>query len=210
MPYEVAPPNVDFLRQLQAMTKSQGALFILDEIRSGFRIELGGAQKAFNLDPDLSTFSKAMANGHALSALVGKRTIMSDILKLGLSVTYYRSPDAMAAALATIDILQAEEGPKRLAMLGGRLFRGLDEAIASSGLPARTVGLPATPFLEFDYDQAHLRARAMRLFCAGMLHRGVLMAPAHHWFVCTSMSENDIDQTVAAAAKVLSRIEAKL
>lgn len=210
MPYEIDAPEAGFLQGLQALARHHGALFVLDEVRSGFRIALGGAQQYFGLEPDLSAFSKAMANGHAISALAGRAAIMGQILKLGLTVTFYRSPDVMAASLATLDVLERENGPARLAALGERLMRGLDAAAGQAGVPARMVGFPATPFLRFEHRHANVRDKAMRLFCNGMLRRGVLMTPAHHWFVCTGMTQADIDDTVAAAREVLSELESRL
>lgn len=210
MPYEIQAPVPGYLQAMQQLARQHGALFVLDEVRSGFRIALGGAQDYFGLDPDLTAFGKALANGHALSVLAGRRQYMSQILKLGLTVTYYRSPDAMAAALATLDILQAEEGPARLAHLGTRLMNGLGAAIRSSGVQATMVGFPATPFIHFDYTHPNENAAAMRQFCNGMLRRGVLMTPAHHWFVCTAMSDEDIDFAIEAAAEAFADIRSTM
>ena len=204
MPYEIEAPRPGYLEQLKQLTHEHGALFIFDEIRSGFRIALGGAQEHFGVVPDLAAFSKGIANGHAISVLAGRRVFMRRILDLGLTVTYYRLPDAMAAALATIGQLESNGGPARLAALGTRLMAGLSEAAASAGVPARMVGFPATPFIEFGYDSQSANEQAMRRFCNGMLGRGVLMMPAHHWFLCTSMDESDIDLTVETAMDVLN------
>jgi len=204
MPYEIEAPRPGYLAELKRLTHEHGALLVFDEIRSGFRIALGGAQEHFGVVPDLAAFSKGIANGHAISVLAGRRIFMRRILDLGLTVTYYRLPDAMAAALATIGELESGDGTVRLAALGTRLMAGLDEAAARAGVPARMVGFPATPFIEFGYDSQPARDQAMRRFCNGMLGRGVLMMPAHHWFLCTSMDESDIDLTVETAAEVFT------
>jgi glutamate-1-semialdehyde 2,1-aminomutase len=210
MPYEIEPPEGGFLLELQALARANGALFVLDEVRSGFRISLGGAQQYFGLSPDLAAFGKAMGNGHAISVLAGRRSLMRHVLKIGLTVTYYRSPDAMAAALTTLRILEEEDGPGRLAMLGGRLLRGLKAALWTSGVEGRAVGFPQTPFIRFDQQRPDVRAKAMRLFCNNMLKRGVLLTPAHHWFVCTSMREEDIDLVIGAAEEALHAVSREL
>lgn len=207
MPYELEAPRAGFLHELQYMTKANGSLFVLDEVRSGFRIAMGGAQQYFSLEPDLSAFSKAMANGHAISALAGRSAVMKHILKLGLTVTYYRSPDAMAAALATLSILEQERGPDKLACLGTRLMNGVDSAIKSTRVRAAMIGYPSTPHIRFNYENEHTNEKAMRIFCSVMLQRGVLLSPAHHWFVCTSMSFADIDFAVDAALVALEHVE---
>ncbi|MCL4553176.1 MAG: glutamate-1-semialdehyde 2,1-aminomutase, partial [Candidatus Marsarchaeota archaeon] len=107
------PPVNDFLHETQRLCHENGALFILDEIITGFRWHLGGAQKVHNITPDLSTFGKAMANGFSISALVGKREIM----ELGglhhnrervflLSTTYGAETHSLAASLETMKILE--------------------------------------------------------------------------------------------------------
>lgn len=206
MPYDTEAPDERYLPGLQALARDCGALFVLDEIRSGFRLAIGGAQAYFGLDPDLAAFGKAMANGHAISALTGRREVMRHILDLGLTVTYYRSPDAMAAALATLDQIVERGVPDRLDRLGRRLFAGLGDAFAASGVAGGPIGLPATPFIRFEHEEEAARARAMRYFCNGMLERGILMTPAHHWFLCAAMTEADMDRTAAAAAEVLSQM----
>lgn len=210
MPYEIEAPAPGYLQAMRAIAHRHGALFILDEVRSGFRIGLGGAQTHFGVTPDLTAFGKAMANGHAISALAGRREIMARILDLGLTVTYFRSPDAMAAAMATLETLEQNDVPARLALLGARLMAGLDEAAHETGTPARAVGLPATPFLRFEHAREADRDKAMRLFCNAMLSQGHLMTPAHHWFVCAAMCEADIDQTVQAARQALQMLQRML
>jgi glutamate-1-semialdehyde 2,1-aminomutase len=127
-----------------------------------------------------------------------------------MTVTYNRMPDSMAASLATIERLDRGSGPTRLSVLGQRLKDGLDRVARLAGVAATSIGLPATPFIQFDYDSETVRDHAMKLFCNGMLRRGVLLTPAHHWFLCTSMREQDIDETVGAASQVFEEIKGKL
>jgi glutamate-1-semialdehyde 2,1-aminomutase len=206
MPYEVETPRDGYLRCLRELCHQNGALFILDEVRSGFRISLGGAQTHFNVRADLVTYGKALANGHAISVLAGKREYMKHVLGIGMTATYFRMPDAFVAALATLEELEACDGPTRLARLGQKLMDGLDECASRLSVPLKSVGLPSTPFITFHYDLESRRERALRLFCNGMLTKGVLVSPAHHWFICTMMNECDIEHTLSAAAEVICEI----
>ncbi len=206
MPYEIEYPEPGYLEGLRDLCRQHGAVFILDEIRSGFRISLGGAQAYFGIEADLVTYGKALANGYAISALAGRKMYMKHILSVGLTVTYYRMPDAMAAANATIDELIRIDGPRRLEALGRALMRGLDNAANEAGVPAHSKGLPWTPFIQFAYESQSRSERALRLFCNGMLSRGVLLSPSHHWFLCTSMSEKDIERTLEMAREVFSEV----
>lgn len=210
MPYELEAPSTGYLAAVQDLAHKNGALLVFDEVRSGFRIDLGGAQAAFGVRPDLSAFGKAMANGHAISALAGRRDVMSKILELGLTVTYYRSPDAISAALTTLQLLERDDVPAKLARLGARLMQGLDEAAHHAGVPARSIGLPATPFIRFEHTREPDREKAMRLFCNAMLGLGHLLTPAHHWFVCGAMTETDIDATVLASREAFALVKRML
>jgi glutamate-1-semialdehyde 2,1-aminomutase len=206
MPYELGPPDRDYLHELRELCSLHGALFVLDEIRSGFRIAIGGVQETLGLSADLVTYGKALSNGYALSVLGGAKRVMSQILKLGLTITYFRQSDAMAAALATLDVLVDCDGPARLDRLGTRLMAGLDSAAAAAGVPARAVGLPATPFVQFSFQTPAQDARAMRIFCNAMLEYGVLLTPAHHWFLCTTMGEDDMDRVVDACCLAMKEV----
>jgi glutamate-1-semialdehyde 2,1-aminomutase len=206
MPYDVDPPDRDYLLGLQALCRSYGALFILDEIRSGFRIAMGGIQEKLGITADLVTYGKAIANGHALSVLGGAKRYMRDILRVGLTITYFRQPDAMAAALATIDLLIEQDGPAKLERLGGKLMRGVDAAAVAAAVPARAVGLAATPFVRFSCGSPAADERAMRIFCNAMLEQGVLATPAHHWFLCTSATDADIDFAVEACGAAMREV----
>lgn len=210
MPFEIDPPLPGYLLELQHLAHEHGSLFVLDEIRSGFRVSMGGAQQLYGLNPDIAAFSKAMANGHSISVLAGRREVMRHVLKIGMTVTFYRSPDAMAAALTTLAILERENGPTRLAMLGERLKDGLNNTLHATSIRGQAVGFPAMPFIRFSYPNMNANDKAMRLFCNGMLRRGVLLAPAHHWFVCTAMQEDDIDFTLEAARSTLEEMEGRV
>jgi glutamate-1-semialdehyde 2,1-aminomutase len=206
MPYELHPPDREYLQGLQDLCRAHGALFVLDEIRSGFRIAIGGVQETLGITADLVTYGKALSNGYALSVLGGAKRFMSQILRVGLTITYFRQSDPMAAALATLDVLVEEDGPARLDRLGARLMAGLDAAAAAAGVPARAIGLPATPFVQFSFGEAARDARAMRIFCNAMLESHVLLTPAHHWFLCTAMREEDIDYAVEASQAAMGEV----
>lgn len=110
----------------------------------------------------------------------------------------------MAAAVATLEALDRSDVPARLTALGERLMSGLDRTFATSGVPGRAVGFPATPFVRFDDPRPNVRDSMVRHFVKGMLAESVLMCPAHHWFLCAAMTDADADAIVTAAARVLA------
>jgi glutamate-1-semialdehyde 2,1-aminomutase len=207
------PPDDGYLHGLQAICQENDVLFILDEVITGFRLGPGGAQEAFGLQPDLSTFAKAMANGAPIGAFTGTRDIMS-VLEGGRvrhAGTYNASPIGLAAAKATLQELSRDGGAvyRRLDELGSKLRSSLQEAFDRSGVPAVVQGRASMMQVYFTdqrrirtYREA-LRADADRFsfFAHSMLNRGVFVHPDHfeHWFLSAAHSEREIEGIVEAA-----------
>jgi glutamate-1-semialdehyde 2,1-aminomutase len=210
MPFEVDLPPQGYLQAVRELCTRYGALLILDEVRSGFRLGPGGAQAYFGVQADLAVFSKAMANGYAISAVAGAAKIMQIVAEISMSSTFFRSCDGMAAALATIARVRKEGFCQQLWHLGERLQRGVTSAASVRGVPALAVGLPPMPHVRFAYDSEERNRLAMSILCEEMLVRGVLLHPNHHWFVCAAMTESDIDMAVAQFDATFSVVRERL
>ena len=208
-PARLEEPQAGFLQQVQALCQRHGALFILDEMITGFRWDLGGAQKTYDLEPDLSAFGKAMANGFSVSALVGKREIM----QLGglqhdrervflLSTTHGAESHALAAALKVMQIYREQSVVERLYRQGRRLMAGVEKVTHELGLQDffGVLGRPCN-LVFFTRDQDKNPSQAFRtLFLQEMIARGVL-APS--FVVSMAHSDADIDHTIDAVAESL-------
>jgi glutamate-1-semialdehyde 2,1-aminomutase len=208
------PPEEGYLRGLQAICRENDVLFILDEVITGFRLAPGGAQEAFGLQPDLSTFAKAMANGAPIGAFTGRRDVMS-VLEGGRvrhAGTYNASPIGLAAAKATLDELSRDGGAlyAHLDRLGSRLRTGLQRVFDDAGVPAVVQGRGSMMQVYFierpsvrTYREA-LGADEARFsrFAHSMLNRGVFVHPDQfeHWFLSGAHTDADIDRIVDAAA----------
>jgi glutamate-1-semialdehyde 2,1-aminomutase len=197
-------PRDDFLHKVCALCHADGALFILDEIITGFRWDLHGAQKVFDIEPDLSTFGKALGNGFAVSALVGKREIM----ELGglehdkkrvflLSTTFGADTCGLAAALEIMRIYEEQDVVGHLYRQGDRLRAGVDQVIAAHGLAGYVEVLGRSCNLVYaTRDRDHQPSQAFRtLFLQETIRRGVL-APS--LVVSFSHADDDIDRTIEA------------
>jgi glutamate-1-semialdehyde aminotransferase len=206
MPFELDPPRDGFLDRVAEIVHSHGALLVLDEIRTGFRVAMGGAQERFGIQADLATFSKAMANGYPISALTGREEVMRMLGEVHISSTFYVNAAEMAAAQATIGELQREGTLAKLERLGGRLLDGLAQLIDTTGAEARLRGVPQMPFLQFCHRDRTLRERAKRAFYTETVRRGILLHPNHHWYISGAMSERDIDETLAACEAGLAAV----
>ncbi len=204
------PPRDGFLHEVQALCAADGALFVLDEMITGFRYHLGGAQAFFGLEPDLSTFGKALGNGFAVSALVGRREVMErgglrhdDERVFLLSTTHGGETHALAAAMATMQVYRDEPVVETLHARGARLRAGIEQVVRDLGLEGRFGLLGRDCNLVFFTRDAEGRpSQPLRtLFLQEMVARGFL-TPS---FVTShAHREEDVDRTVEAVAGALA------
>jgi glutamate-1-semialdehyde aminotransferase len=206
MPFEEDQFRQGLLHELREITHRHGALFVLDEMRSGFRMALGGAQEYFGIQADLSTFSKAMANGYPISAVAGRADVMRGLASTRISSTFYAGPAEMVAALETIRILRQTDALEHIWSLGRRLVDGLSGAIADTGMAAEVVGYPVIPFIRFTDPDPEIRARTRDRFFVETTQRGVLLHPSHQWFVCAAHTVADVDQAVRVCREAMSAV----
>lgn len=201
----LANPRPGFLSAVQALCRREGALFILDEMITGFRWHLNGAQAYYGLDPDLCTFGKGLANGFAVAALVGKRCFMElggldhDRQRVFLiSTTHGAENHALAAACATVKIFREEPVVENMWTIGQSLIDGLNAAAHDAGISDyfKASGIPCSPWYA-TYDSAGRVSLPLRtVFLQEMVKRGVLLnyiAPSY------SHHAEDVDRTVEAA-----------
>jgi glutamate-1-semialdehyde 2,1-aminomutase len=218
-------PTPEFLGALRRTTSAMGSVLIFDEVVTGFRHDLGGYQAIAGIRPDLSTFAKAIANGYPIAAIGGRADLMDhfntrpegDVLFGG---TYNGNPLSVAAALATIEMLEAEDRAihRRLYRLGDRMREGLQSIVDRLGLPARAVNQGSVFVLYFtqrdvrSYDDALTSdATWYTAFHRGMTERGFLMLPMNlkRNHLTAAHTDDDIDLTLEAAEDVLGEIAAR-
>jgi glutamate-1-semialdehyde aminotransferase len=199
MPLETETPDEGYLDGVRALAHRHGALLVLDEVRSGFRLALGGAQEYFGVRADLVALSKAMANGHPISALAGRRDVLEAVRRISASSLFFRSGDGIAAALATIRAIQEQNVIDVLWERGRQLLAGLRQGATRQRVPVDFVGLPPMPHQRFGYGSMPQQERAEQVFYAETRARGVLFHPTHQWFTCAAMSADDIRLAVEAA-----------
>ena len=205
----VEAPKPGFLEGVRELATRHGSVLIFDEIRTGFRVALGGAQQRYGVTPDLATFGKAMANGYAISALVGKREFVKSVEdKVFVSSTFFPNTLEIVAALKTIEILEREHVIDDLWRKGERLLAGWRKAAEASGVPAVVSGIPPMPFVTFD-TRPDGRHKAWRnAFYTGMIRRGIFLAPFHHGYVAWRHTDADIDFVIGAMEDTLRDVAA--
>jgi glutamate-1-semialdehyde 2,1-aminomutase len=206
-------PRGDFLEILRDVTKSSGAVLIFDEVMTGFRVALGGAQEKYGIKPDITTMGKVIGGGLPVGAYGGRAEIMDRIAPAGpiyQAGTLSGNPLAVAAGLATLRRLQKEKPYDKLEALGARLENGLKRAAAGAGVSVQLnrVGSMFTLFFTdgevFDFESAKkCDTQRFNRFFHSMLSQGIYMPPSQFEaaFISAAHTEADIDRTVAAAAK---------
>jgi glutamate-1-semialdehyde 2,1-aminomutase len=213
------PPLPGFLEGLRALCDQYGAVLIFDEVMTGFRVALGGAQARYGVRPDLTTLGKVIGGGLPVGAFGGRRDIMEKLAPLGpvyQAGTLSGNPLAMAAGLKTLELISVPGFFEALEQKTLELAKGLRVEAARAGLPFTTQqvgGMFGLFFTEAPAVQTYAQVMAcdaarFRAFFHGMLARGVYLAPSAYeaGFVSAAHSPSDLSQTVAAAAAVFRQL----
>ena len=189
-------PAAGFLPGVQEICRKEGIVFILDDVRAGFRLDLGGSHRHFGFEPDLICFSKALGNGHAISAALGRKELRVAASKVFLTGSFWYGAVPMAAALACLRVLERDTVIPRMLKLGEMFTDGLQAGAERHGLQVRISGPPSLPFMMFSNETNLLR---QQLFCAEAVRRGVFLHPHHNWFISAALKESDVEHALKAA-----------
>jgi glutamate-1-semialdehyde 2,1-aminomutase len=199
--------DVDFARGLRALCDQSGAALILDDVRCGLRLHHGGSWEPIGVEPDLSAWSKAIANGYALAAVLGNNQYRDAASSLFTTGSFWYSSVAMAASLATLEALERENSVAHMVSQGSTLREGIDAQAQRWGLEVRQTGPVQMPYLSFEGD--HEWRMASR-FSAGALRHGLYLHPRHNWFVSGAMTDADLDMALAATNLAFQELRASL
>ena len=214
------PPRDGFLQHLRELCTKHGALLIFDEVMTGFRVALGGAQAHYGVTPDLTTFGKIIGGGMPVGAYGGRRDLMEQIAPAGpiyQAGTLSGNPVAMAAGLAMLELIQSPGFHDTLAARTRLLCDGFQSVMDGAGVPFSTnrvggmFGLFFTAQKVTSYAQATAADSALfNRFFHGMLKRGVYLAPSafEAGFLSSAHSDQDIADTLQAAREALAEIRA--
>jgi glutamate-1-semialdehyde 2,1-aminomutase len=204
-------PKDGYLQHLRALCTKHGVLLIFDEVMTGFRVALGGAQQRYGITPDLSTFGKIIGGGMPVGAYGGRRDLMSQVAPSGpiyQAGTLSGNPVAMAAGLATLELIQQPGFHDALERSTHALCDGLEAAAREAGIAFHTTRAPGMFGLYFREGPVESFADAMgsdtqrfNRFFHGMLERGVYLAPSafEAGFMSSAHGEAEIAQTTEAA-----------
>ena len=204
------PPKEGFLEGVKRIAHENDAVLIFDEIRSGFRVAMGGAIEYYNITPDIACFSKAMANGYPISAVIGREEVMAPSEKTRISATFFPNTFPMVAALATIKELEEKDGINYMWKQGKKIVEGFNRMANENKIEANMVGLPVIPMFKFVYPDEQHNSKCRTIFFSEVIKRGIMLHPTHHWFLSTAMTDKDVDDTLNAAEAGFKKLKKAL
>jgi glutamate-1-semialdehyde 2,1-aminomutase len=209
-------PKRKFLKTLRRETKTYGTVLIFDEIITAFRHNIRGVQEEFGVIPDITTIGKSMGNGYPISAIVGRREIMS-LVHNGVLVsgTYSGNLIGLAATKKTIEILERDNVIDYIAKLGEEYRKALSDIIEDMGITARVVGYKSIFAIQFakgevvDYSSVvGINRELYRRFAAEMRKKGIMFTPnpMKRCHLCAMHTEKELEEFVHATEDVLKKM----
>ncbi len=188
-------PRPEFARRARALCDKAGAALILDEVRAGYRMHAGGSWETVGVRPDLSAWSKSIANGYALAAVTGVDALRDAATRIYTTGSFWSGGVAMAAGLATLEVAESTDVVAHVHRMGQRFRDGIAAQATSHGVGVRQTGPAALPLILFDNDPGVDRGA---VFAAEALRRGVYLHPRHNMFLSLAHTEQDIDLALQA------------
>lgn len=204
-------PKPGFLEGVRELASKYGAVLVFDEVRTGFRLSMGGAQKLYGVTPDLAVLGKGMANGYAISVVTGKKEIMADAAdKLFISSTFFPNSDGYVAALKTIEILERDKVLDAIWKKGETFMGSIREILGKYDVGAELSGVAPMFFITFARDQAGNHRAKRNSFFTQLIRRGVFMAPHHHAYICYRHTQEDLRLALQAIEEAMAYVAEKL
>ena len=196
-----------FARGLREVCDAAGAALILDDVRCGFRLALGSSWEPVGVRPDLSAWSKAIANGHALAAVLGSDAFRGGAQEVFITGSFWFAATAMAASIATIGALRDEDAVATMTRTGEELRAGILAQAGNYGFAVNYTGPPQMPYLTFTGDRGHALASE---FAGHAIRHGAYLHPRHNWFVSAAMTGDDLALALGATDAAFAALRRRL
>lgn len=201
--------DVSFARGLRELCDETGAALILDDVRCGFRLNLGSSWEPIGVLPDLSAWSKAIANGFPLACVLGTDRFREGASSVYTTGSFWFSAVAMAASLATIRTLRDEGAVEKMASMGEAFRAGIAEQAERFEIGIKQTGPAQMPNLSFDLDGVGDYEFA-NLFSSTAMQHGLYIHPRHNWFVSAAMTNEDLELALDATGQAFAAVNSRL
>jgi glutamate-1-semialdehyde 2,1-aminomutase len=196
-------PTPAFARAVRKLCDEAGAALILDDVRAGFRLDLGGSWETVGVRPDLAAYSKAIANGYTLAAVTGCDRLRDAAQSVFMTGSFWCGAVSMAAALKTLEIFERDNSIATMTRLGQRFRDGLEAQAKANGLVLRQTGPVQMPQVLFADDAAVEKGR---LFATEALRGGAWIHPQHNMFLSAAHTDADIDRALQATDGAMAAV----
>jgi glutamate-1-semialdehyde-2,1-aminomutase len=206
-PFYYELPENGFLDGVKAIAHEHDSILIFDEVKTGVRVNDGGAQKHFGVTPDMSVFSKAISNGYPFSVVVGKKPVMNVCEKLWFAGTNCGNSVGISASLATIRESKRVGAVEHIWKLGERIVRGLKDLLEIYKIEAEIGGLPPMPNFIFKNNDIDKKKKITNTYLSEMIKDGIFMPIEHCFYISYSHSQRDIDDTLNAMERAFKKIK---
>ena len=203
-------PAPGFLEGVRKIADQYGTVLVYDEIRTGFRLSMGGAQKLYGVTPDLTVLGKAMANGYPISVVTGKKDIMMAAeSKLFISSTFFPNSDAFIAALKTIEILERENVLENIWEKGEAFMQQIQSVIDKHDVGAELTGVGPMFYITFKKDETGSYKGKRTDFYTQLIRKKIFFIPFHHVYISFRHTQEDLNTALNAIDESLAFIKEK-
>jgi glutamate-1-semialdehyde aminotransferase len=203
-------PAPGFLEGVREIADRYDAVLIYDEIRTGFRLSMGGAQKLYGVTPDLTVLGKALANGYPISVVTGKKEVMMAAAdRLFISSTFFPNSEGFVAALKTIEMLERDNVLENIWEKGERFLKRLQTVIDKHDVGAELTGVAPMFYITFKKDETGAYKGKRKDFYTQLIRRKFFFSPYHHAYISFRHTEEDLDLTLNAIDESLAFIREK-
>jgi 3-aminobutanoyl-CoA transaminase len=203
-------PAPGFLEGVREIAHKYGAVLVYDEVRTCFRLAMGGAQERYGVTPDLAVLGKGMANGYAISVVTGKREVMmASAEKLFISSTFFPNSEGYVAALKTIEILERDSIIEKIWKKGGHFFNKLQEIVNRYDVGAELTGIAPMFYITFKKDEGNTHRAKRDDFYTQLIRKGIFLHPHHHGYICHRHTEQELDIAAKAVDEAMAYVNEK-
>ena len=203
-------PNPGFLEGARDLADKYGAVLVYDEIRTAFRLRMGGAQELYGVTPDLTVLGKAIANGYPISVVTGKEDVMMTAEnKLFISSTYFPNSEGFVAALKTIEILERDKVLENIWEKGDRFIEKIRALLDKYDVGAELTGVAPMFYITFEKDETGAYKGKRKDFYTQLIRKGFFFSPYHHAYISFRHTEEDLSLTLTAIEESLAYVKEK-
>jgi glutamate-1-semialdehyde aminotransferase len=203
-------PKPGFLEGVRALANKYGAVLVFDEVRTCFRLRMGGAQELYGVTPDLTVLGKGMANGYAISVVTGKKDVMmAAASKLFISSTFFPNSDGYIAALKTIEILERDHVLENIWEKGHRFLKRIQQIIDKYDVGAELTGVAPMFFITFETGDNDMKRNRRTDFYTHLIRRGFFFTPHHHAYISYRHTEEDLNKTAEVIDEAMAYVAEK-